>query len=159
MTESPLRNLRSEVKCQPLRFISPGETTNRDFHKHLADKPVLVYRLALLAIGESGRLGPHLLDVLQHHVHVAIESLYAGEDLAPITDGNEDLGVAADGGLEDGLLGKECHVSPWLRVIERLKGHMYQRTGGELVLFEERNFIFTALEEQVSFVVRVERVS
>lgn len=72
-------------------------------HKHLADKPVLVYGLALLAIGQSGRLGPHLLDILQHHVHVAIESLDARKDLAPIADGNEDLGVAADGGLEDGL--------------------------------------------------------
>lgn len=30
---------------------------------------------------------------------------------------------------------------------------MYQRTGGELVLFEERNFVFTVSDELISFVV------
>ena len=71
-------------------------------HKHLADEAVLVDGPALLAVGEPGGLGPHLLDVLEDHVAVAVEGLDAREQLAVVADRDENLGVAAHGGLEDG---------------------------------------------------------
>lgn len=42
------------------------------------------------------------LHVLENHVAVSVESLDARQELAVVSDGDEDLGVAADGGLEDG---------------------------------------------------------
>lgn len=48
---------------------------------HLADKAVLVDTLALATLG---LFRPHLLDVLQHHVAVAIEGLDSREQLAVV---------------------------------------------------------------------------
>lgn len=36
------------------------------------------------------------------HVAVAVEGLDTGQELAVVADGDEDLGVGTDGGLEDG---------------------------------------------------------
>lgn len=68
---------------------------------HLADKPVLVDRPALLAARQLGRLGPHLLHILKHHVTVAVEGFYTCQELSVVSDRDQDLGVTADGGLED----------------------------------------------------------
>lgn len=86
-------------------------------HKHLADETVLVHALAL---GTLGLLGPHLLDILEDHVAVSVKSLDTGQQLAVVSAGNQDLGVCAGGGLKD-----------------------RQRTGGELVLLNESDLIFT----------------
>lgn len=49
-----------------------------------------------------------------------VESLHARKQLAVIPTGDQDLGVGAGGGLEDG-----------------------ERTGCELMFFDERDFVFT----------------
>ena len=67
--------------------------------EHLADEPVLVD--ALLAVF-AGLFRPHLLDVLEHHVAVAVEGFDAREQFAVVAAGDEDLGVGAGGGHEDG---------------------------------------------------------
>ena len=69
--------------------------------EEFADEAVAVDGLALLAVRVPGHLAPHLLDVLQDHVAVAIEGLDAREQFAVVAGGNEDLGVVAHGGLEE----------------------------------------------------------
>lgn len=86
-------------------------------HVHLADETVLVDALAL---GTLGLLGPHLLNILENHVAVSVKSLDTGQQLAVVSAGNQDLGVCAGGGLEE-----------------------RQGTGGELVLLDESDLIFT----------------
>lgn len=95
-----------------LVFINPPDPSSRSAQKHqnhrvaaqehLADEAVLVDRPSLLPSCANGRLSPHLLDVFQHHVAVAVKSLDAGEQLAIVAAGNEDLVVIAHRGLEDG---------------------------------------------------------
>ena len=68
---------------------------------HLADEAVLVDGAALLAVGEAGRLGPHLLDVLEDHVAVAVEGLDAGQQLAVVPDRDQHLRVAPHRRLQD----------------------------------------------------------
>ena len=68
---------------------------------HLADESVLVDRPALLPAGKLGRLGPHLLDILQDHVAVPVECLHPRQQLPVVPYRDQDLGVASDGGLED----------------------------------------------------------
>lgn len=84
---------------------------------HLADETVLVHTLAL---GTLGLLGPHLLDILKNHVAVSVKSLDTGQQLAVVSAGDQDLGVSAGGGLQE-----------------------RQRTGGELVLLDESDLIFS----------------
>lgn len=86
-------------------------------HVHLADETVLVHALAL---GTLGLLGPHLLNILENHVAVSVKSLDTGQQLAVVSAGNQNLGVCAGGGLEE-----------------------RQGTGGELVLLNESDLIFT----------------
>lgn len=57
---------------------------------------------------------------------MAIEGLDAGEELAVVADGDEDLGVRAHGGLEDG-----------------------EGAGGEFVFFELGDFVFPVLLTRV----------
>ena len=70
-------------------------------NSHLTDKPILIDRPPLLALRIPRRLRPHLLHVLQHHVGVAVEGLDAREQFAVVAARDQDLGVRADGGLED----------------------------------------------------------
>lgn len=49
-----------------------------------------------------GGFGWSHLHVLENHIAVSVESLDARQELAVVSDGDENLGVAADGGLEDG---------------------------------------------------------
>jgi len=84
--------------------------------KHLADKSILIDSLTPRL---APPLRPHLLDILQHHVAMAVEGFDAGEQLAVVATGDQDLGVGAGGGLEDG------------------KG-----AGGEFVGFEEGDLVF-----------------
>lgn len=70
-------------------------------NEQLADKPILIDRLALLPVGQLGDLAPHLLDVLQDHVHVSVEGLDTREHLAAAAQRDEDLRVRAHRGLED----------------------------------------------------------
>ena len=84
---------------------------------HLADKAILVHALALAPLG---LLGPDLLDVLEDHVAVAVEGLDTREQFAAISAGDENLGVCAGGGLEE-----------------------RERAGGEFVVFNEGDFVFT----------------
>lgn len=92
-------------------------------HVHLADEAVLVNTLALAALG---LLGPHLLHVLEDHVAVSVKCLDTGKQLAVVTAGDQDLGVRTGGGLEEG-----------------------QRSGSELVLLNESNLIFPAMQETI----------
>lgn len=71
-------------------------------HSHLANKPILVQRSPLLPARQSWRLRPHLLHILQHHIAMPIERLDAGEELAVVAARDQDLGVRAHSGLEDG---------------------------------------------------------
>lgn len=87
-------------------------------NSHLANKPVLVHRPALLAGACPRRLCPHLLDILQHHVAVAIESLDTREQLAVVAARDQNLGVRSHGRLEDG-----------------------EGARGELMLFELRDLV------------------
>ena len=84
--------------------------------------PVLVHRLALLSARETRGFCPHLLDVLQHHVAVAVKGLDARKKLPVVANRDEDLGMAADCRLKD-----------------------RQRTGRKLVLFQLANFVFSAM--------------
>lgn len=119
MTLSPLKNLQCCVKCQLCARQRKNEEKGIK-NAQLADETILVDRLALLAVGEFGSLGPHLLDVLENHVHVSIEGLDAGKHLATAAERDENLRVRAHSGLEDG-----------------------EGTGGELVLLERGDFILT----------------
>lgn len=85
----------------PPRTWLSGRTQGTHSNAHFADETVLVHGTALLAVGETRRLGPHLLDVLKHHIAVAVEGFYARQQLAVVADGDQDLCVAAHGGLED----------------------------------------------------------
>ena len=89
--------------------------------EHLADETVLVDFATGLAVGQTGRFCPHLFRVLQNHVAVTVESLHAGEQLAVVSAGNEDLCAGADSGLQDG-----------------------KRTSRELVFLDLGNLIFAA---------------
>lgn len=70
--------------------------------EHLADETVLVDLAPGLAVCQARCLCPHLLCVLQNHVTVSVEGLYAGEQFAVVAAGDQDLGAVADGRLEDG---------------------------------------------------------
>ena len=95
-------------------------------HVHLADEAVLVHALAL---GTLGLLGPHLLDVLENHVAVAIKSLDTRQQLAVVAARNQDLGVGARGGLQE-----------------------REGAGAELMLFDEGDLIFTVEMQDVKLV-------
>lgn len=58
---------------------------------------------------------------------MAVEGLDAGEELAVVADGDEDLVVGADGGVEDA-----------------------QGPGGELMLFELRDLVLPIPEKSLS---------
>ena len=47
-------------------------------HSHLANEAVLVHPLALLALCVPGKFGPHLLDILEHHVAMSVKGLDTG---------------------------------------------------------------------------------
>jgi hypothetical protein len=106
----------------PSRKPCPSSTQQHQNHtippqKHLTDKPILIHRFTPRL---PRPLRPHLLDVLQHHVAVAVEGFDPGEQLAVVAAGNQDLGVGAGGGLED-----------------------REGAGGEFVRFEEGDFVFS----------------
>lgn len=82
---------------------------------HLAHEAILVHTLPLAALG---LFSPHLLDILQHHVTVSVKGLDAGQQLAVVPAGDQDLGVRAGGGLQKG-----------------------QRAGGELMLLDQSDFV------------------
>jgi hypothetical protein len=86
--------------------------------EEFADETVAVDRLALLSIRIPGRLAPHLLDVLQHHVAVAVKGLDARQQLAVVARRDQDLSVVAHGRLEE-----------------------RKRAGGEFVGFEEGELV------------------
>lgn len=96
-----------------------GQISPRPEHIHLADEAILVNALALAALG---LLGPHLLHVLENHVEVSVKSLDTGQELAVVTAGNQDLGVAAACGVEEG-----------------------QRAGSELELLNLSNLILSVM--------------
>lgn len=65
--------------------------------EHLGDVAVLVDWLGLLlALAALGDLGPHLLHILQHHVAVPVEGLYAAQELLVVAAVDEHLGVVLD---------------------------------------------------------------
>lgn len=96
-------------------------------HVHLADEAVLVHALALDTLGV---LGPHLLDVLENHVEVAIKSLDTRQQLAVVAAGDQDLGVGARGGQQE-----------------------RQGAGAELMRLDERDLIFTIKMQDVKLVL------
>jgi hypothetical protein len=63
---------------------------------HFADKSVLVDPAA----SPLGLLCPHLFDILQDHIAVAIKSFHSGKDFAVVSAGNEDLCVGASSSLK-----------------------------------------------------------
>lgn len=68
--------------------------------EELADETILVQVSLLLVRRADDGLGPHLLDILEDHVHVAVEGLDAGKELAVVAGVDEDLGVVAYGDLK-----------------------------------------------------------
>eukprot|EP00321_Phaeocystis_globosa_P019467 CAMPEP_0118818096 /NCGR_PEP_ID=MMETSP1162-20130426/5877_1 /TAXON_ID=33656 /ORGANISM="Phaeocystis Sp, Strain CCMP2710" /LENGTH=130 /DNA_ID=CAMNT_0006748249 /DNA_START=206 /DNA_END=595 /DNA_ORIENTATION=- len=62
--------------------------------EHLADESVLVHGLGLLGRAPLGRLRPHLLDVLQDHVAVAVERFDPAEQLLVVSAVDQHLRVA-----------------------------------------------------------------
>ena len=86
--------------------------------QHFAYEAILIDGPAFLALGVDGSFGPHLLDIFQHHVAVAIEGLDSSEQLSVVAAGYQDLGVVADGSLQDG-----------------------KRAGGELMLLQKSNLV------------------
>lgn len=124
MTVSPLKNLfRVSPVFHYYRTFSCTTTFRSTLspqniiHSHLTNKPILINRSPPLSARQLRRLGPHLLHILQHHVAVAVKSLDARQQLAVVAARDEDLGVRAHGGLEDG-----------------------ERTGCEFMLLEGRDF-------------------
>jgi hypothetical protein len=87
--------------------------------EEFANEAVAVDRLALLSVRIPRRLAPHLLDILQHHVAVAVEGLDAREQFAVVARRDQDLGVVAHGRLEE-----------------------REGAGGEFVGFEEGELVF-----------------
>ena len=79
---------QSIIKSSSLEPALPLTQNNQNHavasQEHLADKAVLVDGAAQLALGIARRLGPHLLDVLQHHVAMPVKGLDAGEQLAVV---------------------------------------------------------------------------
>lgn len=76
MTESPRKNLWPLATIRhEKQHISWGK------YAHLAHESVLVNSLSLVALG---LFRPHLLDILQHHVAVTVESLDTREQLAVV---------------------------------------------------------------------------
>jgi hypothetical protein len=51
---------------------------------HFADEPILVDGSALFALSIPRCLGPHLLDVLQHHVAMSVKRLDSRKQLAVV---------------------------------------------------------------------------
>lgn len=88
-------------------------------HLHLTNEAILIDRPPLLPARRPRRLRPHLLDVLEHHIAVAIEGLDARQQLAVVAARDEHLGVGTHGGLEDG-----------------------ERAGCEFVFFELGDLVF-----------------
>lgn len=118
MTLSPLRNLEQRGKTSQQSSHVRGQG-GAGCDAHLANEAIFVDGASLFAVGQPRRLRPHLLDVLENHVAVAVKGLDAGEQLAVVADGDEHLDVRAHGGLEDG-----------------------EGPGGEFVLLELRDFVF-----------------
>lgn len=87
------------VATRMLSSVSQDEHNRVASEEHLGDEPVLVDRLLALALGD---LCPHLLDVFEDHVGMAIEGLDAGEELLVVAEGDKDLGMVTHGLLEDG---------------------------------------------------------
>lgn len=60
--------------------------------KHLANISVLVDRPGfLLSLARLGRLRPHFLHVLEHHIAVSVEGLHAGQQLVVVSAVNKNL--------------------------------------------------------------------
>lgn len=90
MTESPRRNL-----CPLARVQKQIEIVDA----HLAHETILVNPLPLIPLG---LLRPHLLHVLQHHVAVTVKRLDPREELAVVPARDQNLGVGACCGLQEG---------------------------------------------------------
>jgi hypothetical protein len=50
-----------------------------------------------LALVSFGCLGPHLADVLEHHVHVAVECSHSAKQLSIVATVDKALAVGLDG--------------------------------------------------------------
>jgi len=87
--------------------------------KHLTNETILIDGPALLPASQARGLGPHLLDILQDHVAMAVEGLDARQQLAVVAARDQHLRVRAHGRLQDG-----------------------QRARGELVLLQLRDLEF-----------------
>jgi hypothetical protein len=127
---------------EPILYVSPLPTTLKlegrtpplsTLHSHLADISVLVHWSAFLAVSQTRRLRPHLLDVLQNHVAMAIESLDAGEEFAVVANGDENLDVRAHSCLKK-----------------------VQGTSGELVLLELRDLVLANGKKSVAYSSRLQ---
>ncbi len=72
-------------------------------HDRVATENILEMKRSLLTASCPcpWHLCPHLLDVLQHHVGVTVESFDSCEQLLVVAKGDEDLCVVANGLLED----------------------------------------------------------
>lgn len=107
----------------PLDISTSSQHNNNNAiaaQKKFRNEAVLVDGPPLLALRIARHLGPHLLDVLQNHVKVAVEGADAREHLAVVAQRDEDLGVVAHCGLK--------HA---------------EGPDGEFVRFEEGEFVLT----------------
>ena len=129
MTESPLRNLRKRQ-----RQLEDGQM-GAGARAHFADETILVDTSSLLSLAISGKLCPHLLDVLEDHVAVSVECFYAGEQLAVVATRYDDLVVIAHSGLKNGQGTSSEFVlfdaSNLVLAVQDVSGRCDDREGGE----------------------------
>lgn len=104
-----------------LHFLSIAAAQHILKYSHFTDESILIHRPAFLPSAVPRCLRPHFLHILQHHITVPVKSFDTGQQLAVVAAGDEYLGVGSDGRLEDG-----------------------ERAGGEFVLFEDGDLIFSA---------------
>lgn len=93
--------------------------------EHLADESVLVHGLGLLGGGALGRLRPHLLDVLEDHVTVAVEGLDAAEQLLVVSAVDQHLRVALHALREHGQRARRELLLLGLRLIILATGVLF----------------------------------
>ena len=69
---------------------------------HLTNKPILINCPSRFPLGKPRSLRPHLLDVLEKHIAMAIERFDTGEKLAVVAQGDENFVVRRYRRLQDG---------------------------------------------------------
>lgn len=96
MIASKNNNMQQQHYHRSLVGVLEDQDDGVSSEEHLRYVAILVHRPRLLgALSGTRGLRPHLLDVLENHVAVPVECLYAGQQLVVVAAINKDLGVKA----------------------------------------------------------------